>query len=147
MTRRAHRVGGEPQLRGAASNANALWARACELAHAGQSREAEKILAKLAKIAPDNADIFGFHGTLKVQAGKHAQAVPLLKRALRLDAKNPTTHGSLAVAYEGLSKLDKAKRHYLRALEFDPSQAPTQVNLGALLWHEGKRGEAVTHYE
>ncbi|MDP6475347.1 MAG: sulfotransferase [Alphaproteobacteria bacterium] len=147
MTRRAHRAGGEPPLHGAASDANALWARASELAHAGQSREAEKILTKLAKIAPDNADIFGFHGTLKVQAGKHAQAVPLLKRALRLDAKNPTTHGSLAVAYEGLSKLDKAKHHYLRALELDPSQAPTHVNLGALLWHEGKRGEAVAHYE
>jgi Flp pilus assembly protein TadD len=86
----------------------------------GQIREAEKLLAKLAKLAPENADIFGFHGTLKVQAGKHAQAVPLLKRALRLDDGNPTTHGSLAIAYEGLSKPDKTKHHYLRALELDP---------------------------
>jgi len=56
----------------------------------------------------------------------------LLKRALRLDDGNPTTHGSLAVAYEGLSKPDKAEQHYLRALELDPSQTRTHLNLGNL---------------
>ena len=130
MTRRAFKVGG------GTPDANALWARASELAAAGKIREAEKLLIKLTKIAPDNADVFGFHGTLKVQSGKHAQAVPLLKRALRLDDGNATTHGSLAVAYEGLSKPDMAKRHYLRALELDPNQARIHVNLGALLWQE-----------
>lgn len=129
------------------SDANALWARASELARTGQIRQAEKILTKLAKIAPDNADIYGFHGTLKVQTGKHVQAVPLLKRALRLDDGNPTTHGSLAVAYEGLSKPDKAKAHYLRSLELDPHQARTHVNLGSLLWQEGNRDAAIAHYE
>jgi Flp pilus assembly protein TadD len=129
------------------SEANALWARASELARTGEIRQAEKILTKLARIAPDNADIYGFHGTLKVQSGKHAQAVPLLKRALRLDDGNPTTHGSLAVAYEGLSKSDKAKTHYLRALELDPKQARTHMNLGSLYWQEGKRENAITHYE
>ena len=141
MTRRAFKTGGETP------DANALWARAAEFAGAGQIREAEKLLAKLAKISPKNADVFGFHGTLKVQSGKHAQAVPLLRRALRLDDGNPTTHGSLAIAYEGLSKPDMAKRHYLRALELDPGQARIHVNLGALLWQEGKRDAAVAHYE
>ena len=141
MTRRAFKTGG------GTPDANALWARASEFAGAGQIREAEKLLAKLAKIAPKNADVFGFHGTLKVQSGKYAQAVPLLKRALRLDDNNPTTHGSLAVAYEGLSKPGKAKTHYLRSLELDPSQARTHVNLGALLWQEGERSAAVKHYE
>ena len=89
MTRRANRAGGGTQ------DANALWVRASELARAGQIREAEKLLVKLAKIAPNNGDILDFHGTLKVQAGKHAQAVPLIKRALRLDDGNSTTHGSL----------------------------------------------------
>ena len=141
MTRRARRAGdGTP-------DANALWARASELAGAGQIRDAEKLLVKLAKIAPDNGDIFGFHGTLKVQAGKHAQAVPLLKRALRLDEGNPTTHGSLAVAYEGLSQPEKAKTHYLRALELDPNQARIHLNFGALLWQEGERDAAVRQYE
>ena len=101
----------------------------------------------MAKIAPKNANVFGFHGTLKVQSGKHAQAIPLLKRALRLDDGNPTNHGSLAIAYEGLFKPDKAKHHYLRALELDPGQARTHVNLGALLWQEGEHSEAVEHYE
>ena len=84
VTRRAFKVGG------GAPDANALWARASELAQTGQIREAEKLLAKLAILAPENADVFGFHGTLKVQSGKHAQAVPLLKRALRLDDGNAT---------------------------------------------------------
>ena len=97
-----------------------MWARASELAGAGQIREAEKLLAKLAKFAPENADIFGLRGTLKVQAGKHAEPVLLLNRALRLDDGNLTTHGSLAIACEELSKPDKAKHHYLRALELDP---------------------------
>ncbi len=147
MTRRAYRAEtGSPRHSGAA-DANALWSRATELAQAGQIREAEKALVKLAKLAPDNADIFGFHGTLKVQTGKHARAVPLLKRALRLDDGNPTTHGSLAVAYEGLSKPDKAEQHYLRALELDPSQTRTHLNLGNLLTLKGDHGGAIEHYE
>ena len=119
MTRRSYRDGGKSPHRGGKADAGVLWARATELARAGKIREAEKILTRLAKNTPKNADIFGFHGTLKVQAGKYAQAVPLLKRALRLDEVNSTTHGSLAVANEGLSKPDMAKHHYLRALELD----------------------------
>ena len=147
VTRRAFKVGG------GTPDTNASLARALELVQTGQTREAEIILTKLAKIAPENADIFGFHGTLKVQAGKHTGAVPLLKRALRLGDGNPTTHGSLGVAYVGLSKPDKAKHHYIRALELDiraleldPGQARTHVNLGALLWQEGEHSEAVEHY-
>ena len=140
VTRRAFKVGG------GTPDTNASLARALELVQTGETREAEIILTKLAKIAPENADIFGFHGTLKVQAGKHTGAVPLLKRALRLDDGNPT-HGSLGVAYVGLSKPDKAKHHYIRALGLDPGQARTQVKLGALLWQEGEHSEAVEHYE
>lgn len=127
-------------------NVRTLWERAAELARAGQIQDAEKILVKLAKKAPNNADIYGFHGTLKVQTGNHAQAVPFLKRALRLDASNPTTHGSLAVAYEALAKPGRAKQHYLKSLELDPSQLRTHLNLGALLWQEGKRDDAIAHY-
>jgi len=147
MTRRAHRSGGGASLHSGKPDANALWARASELAGVGKIREAEKLLIKLAKIAPENADIFGLHGTLKVQAAKYAQAVPLLQRALRLDEGNPTTHGGLGVAYEGLSKPEMAKLHYLRALDLDPSLARTHVNLGALLWREGEHSAAVTHYQ
>jgi tetratricopeptide (TPR) repeat protein len=42
-----------------------------------------------------------------------------------------------------LSKPDKAKQHYSRALELDPSLAPTRVNLGALLWQEGAYHSAI----
>jgi tetratricopeptide (TPR) repeat protein len=42
-----------------------------------------------------------------------------------------------------LSKPDKAKQHYSRALELDPSLAPTRVNLGALLWQEGAYHAAI----
>jgi Tfp pilus assembly protein PilF len=129
-----------------AADGNALWARASELAQSGKLREADKVLAKLSKIAPDHADVLGLRGTLKVQAGKHAQALPLLKQAIRLDDGNATTHASLAVAYEGLAKPDEAKRHYFRALELDPNQARIHLNLGALLWQEKDRDGAVGHY-
>ena len=59
---------------------------------------------EVVKIAPENADIFGLRGILKVLAGKHRQLIPLLKRALRLDERNPTTPGSLVVSYGGLAK-------------------------------------------
>jgi tetratricopeptide (TPR) repeat protein len=147
VTRRSYRDGGKSPHRGGKADAGVLWARATELARAGKIREAEKILTRLAKNTPKNADIFGFHGTLKVQAGKYAQAVPLLKRALRLDEVNSTTHGGLAIAYEGIAKPDKAKRHYLRALELDPGSARTHLNLGALLWQEGEHNSAIEHYE
>ncbi len=147
MTRRTHRAETGSARHGGATDANALWSRATELARAGQIREAEKALIKLAKLAPNNADIFGFHGTLKVQAGKHAQAVPLLKRALRLDDGNPTTHGSLAVTYEGLSKPDKAEQHYLRALELDPSLTRMHLNFGNLLLLKRDFNGAIGHYE
>ena len=84
MTRRAHKGGSGLAVRSGALDANALWPRASELAGAGKTREAEKLLVKLGKLAPKNADIFGFHDMLKVQAGKYTQAVPLLTRALRL---------------------------------------------------------------
>ena len=75
------------------------------------------------------------------------QAVPLLKRALCLDEVNPSTHASLAVAYEGLAKPDKAKRHYLRALELDPGSARTHLIFGALLWRVEEHNSAIEHYE
>jgi len=46
-----------------------------------------------------------------------------------------------------LSKPDKAKQHYSRALELDPSLASTRVNLGALLWQEGAYHAAIRQYE
>ena len=119
---------------------------ALRLHQAGRAKEADRLFRRAAKRQPNNAEIYGLYGSLKVQAGHYADAVPLLSHALSLAPRDSLCLGNLAVAYEGLEDLDKAIGTYRRALEIDPSNYRAHANLAPVLWREGCLDEAVGHY-
>lgn len=94
--------------------------------------------------------------------GRHAEAIPLLERALALlktlngvDAENATTHSNLALSLMALGQLDEAENHIREALAiFESTNGLRDAHYGAALAAAGElyslRGDhaaAVRYYE
>lgn len=86
-------------------------------------------------------------GVLALQQGKPADAVPLLERAIELDATQPGFHLNLGNALRGLARYDEAITAYRRALALDERMAPAHNNLGNALRDRGSLSEAATAYQ
>jgi len=81
------------------ADVNAILAIAQGYAQMGNFPKLEATLDKLVKVAPENADAWYDVAALKATLGKHAEAIPALRRALDLNATrlsiNPTNRNLL----------------------------------------------------
>lgn len=67
-----------------------------------------------------------------IEQQKHAEAIPLLERALAKDPKDAEVEGMLGLAYDATGKFPEAEKHYKAALALDPKLSRVLQNLGAL---------------
>jgi len=74
------------------------------------------------------------------RAGRHAEAIPMYRRALALEPDNQTAHFDLALALLTDGNFAQAERHARRATELDPSQRDAWEVLAESLAELG-RGE------
>jgi tetratricopeptide (TPR) repeat protein len=84
-------------------------------------------------------------GRLVHEGGDPRGAVRFYAEALRRGPDDAVIHYNLAVAYEDLERLGKARSHYQRALELNPRFADAHFNLGKILENAGEREEALKH--
>ncbi|MFH0785602.1 MAG: tetratricopeptide repeat protein [Pseudomonadota bacterium] len=75
-----------------------------------------------------------------------AKAVSLLSQAIALDANNPRTYNSRAVAYLNMGKLNEAEKDLNTALTENPSFADAHNNMGSLHYRRGDYQAAITSY-
>jgi tetratricopeptide (TPR) repeat protein len=75
------------------------------------------------------------------QRRRFREAIFHATRMLRIDGRDPQLHALVAEAYRSLGELEKARNHYLRALEADREALALRYGLLAVLWEQGRHGD------
>ncbi len=99
------------------------------------------------KYAPDSSMVYNDFGLTYNSLGKHAEALPLLKEAIRLDPNCPKAHNNLGIAYQSLGKSTEAVSACKKAIELKPDYAKAYNTLAVAYQSLGKNTEAMASYK
>ena len=77
-----------------------------------QLEEAIQHFSRSTQLFPEFAEAYGGLGRALLDSGKAAEAVAPLESSVKLAPENPTTHLSLATAYQRLGRKDDAAREF-----------------------------------
>lgn len=114
---------------------------------AGDRALAERNYRRVLEFEPANIHALNLLGALCVNAGRPAEAVELMARALAAGSEDAQTHANIALAYKDLGQFARAADHFQRSLRLNP-QAPVVLNnLGNVLRLLERPAEAVANYE
>ena len=75
------------------------------------------------------------------QNQRHREALESARRVLRISYKDGDMHAIMAESFSKLGDLNKARNHYLRALDTDRNRLEFNYGLAAVLWERGEYGE------
>jgi len=121
------------------------FATALRCQQAGQLAEAERLCRGVLAHQPDHAQSHYLLGVIALQRGRFGEGYTLIARALpALDAVGEV-HRNLAVALQGLGRLDEAVAAFHEALRRRPDHVAC-VNLGVLLQQRGDVAGAFAAY-
>ncbi len=82
-----------------------------------------------------------------LQAGKFAEAAPLLEKLVAADPQDYRARFNLAFAYSQLNRDREAIENYRKVVEQQPDLAPARLNLGMMLLRQKLPAEAAPHLE
>jgi tetratricopeptide (TPR) repeat protein len=85
-------------------------------------------------------------GALCIQAGRPAEAVELISRAIALDTSKPDYYSHLGAAYGALGRHDEAVAHLRHGVRLAPQSATSHYNLGTALRNAGELEAAVVSF-
>lgn len=117
---------------------SALW-------ESGRSEAADPVLARAAEAAAGTgAELLAHHqlGRLRLWAGRPAEAIPSLERALALRPSAGDVALDLARALDGAGRTDDAIAAYRRVIEASPDSHHARWGLAQALARAGRRDEA-----
>ncbi|MGO9230698.1 MAG: tetratricopeptide repeat protein [Bryobacteraceae bacterium] len=121
-------------------------ALASDLARSGDRNGAAQICAKILHAVPDQAQALHLLGLAAVQDGHPAEALALLRRAVRSDRRLAVAWNDLGNLLAMQGELTEATASYRRAIAEAPKFAEAHNNLGNLLQMTGALEEAVARY-
>lgn len=137
---------------------------------------AEREFNAAIEINPNNEEALLDFGRMKLAAGKNAEAIPLLERALKIRDDITTRaslegargnlpaalaayqqavrerpeladrHNDFAAMLAAAGRDDEAIEHYNEAIRIDPNQYDARMNLGAILSRRNRNQDAVTQF-
>lgn len=110
---------------------------------AGNLDDAEPVLAALADVAPDDADVLHFRGILAHRRGRLEAALQLLRRAVEIDPDYVDAHSNLGNLYKETGDLENARDAYATAIKLNPKHVAALNNLGVTLRALGHADGAV----
>lgn len=90
--------------------------------------------------APEDAEALLLLGQALNRARRHADAIPRLADAARIDRRNPDIFIALGLALVGEAEFDRAEQAFRFALAAAPASGPAHLQLGLLL-EQGNRAE------
>ena len=79
--------------------------------------------------------------------GQGSVAIKYLKRAIKLEPRNPSYYYLLGIAYSDEKKYGRAKEYFTTALKLKPDFADAYFHLGVVLDEQGKFDESVSNLE
>lgn len=147
ITAKGARPGPRPAPRVPAEDSTAALTSALALHQAGDIDRAEAIYRDVIAKSPSNADALHLLGITQSQRGRHADALPLIRRAITAGGEMPNFLSSLGIALRSMGQLDDAIAAYTRAIEIAPDYADARINLGNALQDKGALAEAIAAYE
>jgi tetratricopeptide (TPR) repeat protein len=124
-----------------------LFGEAVRHHQAGRLADAERLYRQILALDTRHADSLHLLGVIAEQAGRHKQAIDLIRKAIRIRDTVPAYHNNLGNILAGTGKPGGAVVHYRRAVALDPNYAEAHNNLGNVLAGMGKHPDALTHYE
>lgn len=108
----------------------------------GHVTEAALACCRVLEWQPDHAGALQHLGIIVHQAGKHAEAVELLKRAAAMTPNDAVLQCHLGDAYRATGRLVEAEIRLRLAVALNPDFAEAFISLGSILLGQGRRGEA-----
>ncbi|WP_169732759.1 BTAD domain-containing putative transcriptional regulator [Azospirillum halopraeferens] len=103
---------------------------------------AAAVLSRVLAVMPDQPEAWRALGRLRLGAGPAGDAVPALRRAVRLDPLDGRTHAYEAMALRAAGRTDGSVAAYRRALSLQPDHTAAHHNMGHAL-AEGGSADAV----
>ncbi|HEV2957814.1 MAG TPA: tetratricopeptide repeat protein, partial [Xanthobacteraceae bacterium] len=113
---------------------------------AGDAKEAADLFARLAELAPEDAEA---HYNLAVVLGtleRYDEAIVHYERAIARNPNHAKAHSNLGSALRLRGRLDEAEAACRRALEIDPNNASSHINLGTVFASREQLDQAVQSF-
>jgi tetratricopeptide (TPR) repeat protein len=107
---------------------------------------ADKVLTDLLRQDPDNTLALSRSANVRLRMGRAAEALRIAEQLLKAGAPGPEAHLIAAQASLNLNDLPLAENHLREALERDPGDPETRVDLGNLLLQRGNTGAAAEQF-
>jgi tetratricopeptide (TPR) repeat protein len=96
---------------------------------------------------PNNAEYRAFLGSSYLEVGRHADAIPQLEAAIRLDDRLAGAHSDLGTALLSQGRTADALAQFRRAAVLAPRDETMLFNLGNALGKVGRPAEAAAAYQ
>ena len=119
-----------------------LIQRALQFHQSGQLDEAKSIYDQILKKFPNQPDALHLRGLIALQTGDARLAVEYIRKATRLQPKNPAFKGNLASALMELGNFDDARAMFLRAAQLKPDAPQFQMGVANCYAMQEKLAEA-----
>src|SRR5450631_839856 len=119
------------------------------IAHHNANRlgKAEAIYRQIRVALPNNFDALHLSGLVALQQGRHADAVDLLGKALRLDTRSAECAMRLGLALNSSGRNAEAEERLRQAVELNPGYAEGWVNLAFCLRTLDRLADAIVCHE
>lgn len=136
-----------PAAAAPAADPDELMRRAFPLHQAGDVAAAQRLYREILEIDPKYADAHYLLGRIEHEEGRHEEAIPHLRNALRADNKNPHFHRTLGDSFMALGHWLEALAYFQNAAELDPGDFEHWNNLGCANEKLGRLNEASQHFD
>jgi len=113
----------------------------------GRLREAEKLYARVLKVAPGNFDALHLSGLCKAQSGQMGEAYRLISAALKINAQAPDAWINLANVLHALKRDGEALDALDKALVLRPDDADALTKRGNALLTLARTQEALACFD
>lgn len=108
----------------------------------GKLDKALKILKKVVKVNPGDAEVWAQIGLIYVNLKKYNEGEKAAREAIKIEDNNAVAWGVLGAALGDAGKLEEAERALNRAVELDPNNASNILPLGFIHMQRGNLDQA-----
>jgi len=136
-----------PYAKAEGADLDVLMTYGIALARTGQKDPSIAVLQRARQADPSSAVAAFSLGTAYLLFADHGRAREAFLAAVALEPEMARAYGSLGLLAAVSGQPDEAARLWAHALLLAPDDADTLVNLGTLLWREGRREEARPYLE
>lgn len=130
-----------------APNIGQALQEAVVLQQQGRLREAEKIYARVLKVAPDQFDALNLLGTVKLLRGQAGEAYRLISAALKVNPRVPDVWVNRGLVLHALKRDEEALESFEKALALKPDDAGALNHRGNVLLGLGRPADALAAFD